>query len=246
MSKSTKNVIDPQRLVDRYGADTVRMFCLFASPPERDLEWSDEGVEGAWRFLNRVWRLVFENRQTLSNAQPYDAIQSLSSNLQEIHRKTHKTIKKVTEDIENRFHFNTAISAVMELFNAVQQFIGNGKEISELVSSVMKEAVDTMVVLLHPVVPHITEELWRALGHSNSLAMVSWPTYREEALKKETFLVVIQVNGKLRSRIEIPPSLTEKQIQGLALEDTRVQHFIGEKEIKKVIVVQKKLVNVVV
>jgi leucyl-tRNA synthetase len=246
MSKSTKNVIDPQKLVDRYGADTVRMFCLFASPPERDLEWSDEGVEGAWRFLNRVWRLVVENSQTLSNAQPYDAIQSLSPDLQNIHRKKHQTIKKVTEDIEDRFHFNTAISAVMELFNMVHQFISNGKEISELAFSVIKEAVDTMVILLHPVVPHITEELWRTLGHSDSLAIVSWPQYREEALKKETCLVVIQVNGKLRSRIEIPVSLTEKEIQDLTLKDTRVQHFIGKKEIKKIIVVQKRLVNIVV
>ncbi|MBW2105415.1 MAG: leucine--tRNA ligase [Deltaproteobacteria bacterium] len=246
MSKSTKNVIDPQKLVDRYGADTVRMFCLFASPPERDLEWSDEGVEGAWRFLNRVWRLVFENRQTLSNAQHYDAIQSLSPDLQDIHRKTHQTIKKVTEDIENRFHFNTAISAVMELFNTVHQFISNGEEISELASSVLKEAVDTMVMLLHPVVPHITEELWRALGHSDSLAIVSWPTYREEAIKKETCLIVIQVNGKLRSKIEIPVSLNEKEIQDLALKDKRVQRFIRDKEIKKVIVVQKRLVNIVV
>jgi leucyl-tRNA synthetase len=246
MSKSTKNVIDPQTLVDRYGADTVRMFCLFASPPERDLEWSDEGVEGAWRFLNRVWRLVFENRQSLSNEKPYDAIQPLSPDLHNIHRKTHQTIRKVTEDIENRFHFNTAISAVMELFNTVNQFIGNEKEISELASSVIKEAVDTMVILLHPVVPHITEELWRALGHSDSLAIVSWPTYREEALKKETYLIVIQVNGKLRSRIEIPVSLNEKEIQDLALKDKRVQHFIQGKEIKRVIVVQKKLVNIVV
>jgi leucyl-tRNA synthetase len=152
----------------------------------------------------------------------------------------------VTEDIEDRFHFNTAISAVMELFNTVNQFISNGKEISELAFSVIKEAVDTMVILLHPVVPHITEELWRALDHSDSLAIVSWPTYREEALKKETCLVVIQVNGKLRSRIEIPVSLTEKEIQDLALKDTRIQSFIQEKEIKKVIVVQKKLVNIVV
>jgi len=246
MSKSTKNVIDPQKLVDRYGADTVRMFCLFASPPERDLEWSDEGVDGAWRFINRVWRLVFENRQTISNVKPYDATQSLSPDLHNIHRKTHQTIRKVTEDIENRFHFNTAISAAMELFNMVNQFINNGKQISELASSVIKEAVDSMVMLLHPVVPHITEELWRALGHSDSLAIVSWPTYREDALKKETCLIVIQVNGKLRSRIEIPVSLNEKEIQDLALKDKRVQHFIQEKEIKRVIVVQKRLVNIVV
>ena len=246
MSKSTRNVIDPQRLIDRYGADTVRMFCLFASPPERDLEWSDEGVEGAWRFLNRVWRLVDENREAMSNIQPYDGILALSSDLKDIHRKTHQTIKKVTEDIEDRFHFNTAISAIMELFNTINQFLNNGKEVSEIAWSVIKEAVDTMVILLHPVVPHITEELWMTLGYDNSLATGSWPTYREEALEKETRLVVIQVNGKVRSRIEVPVSLNEKEIQDRALEDKRVQNFIGENEIKRVIVVQKKLVNVVV
>ena len=246
MSKSTKNVIDPQKLVDRYGADTVRMFCLFASPPERDLEWSDEGVEGAWRFLNRVWRLAFENGQTLSKTKAYDATESLSPDLQEIHRKTHQTIKKVTEDIEDRFHFNTAISAIMELFNAVHQFISNEKEISEQAFSIIKEAVDTMIILLYPVVPHISEELWRRLGHNDSLAIVSWPQYLDEALKTETCLVVIQVNGKLRSRIEIPVSLTETEIQDLALKDTRIQHFVREKEIKKIIVVKKKLVNIVV
>ncbi len=246
MSKSTRNVIDPQKLIDRYGADTVRMFCLFASPPERDLEWSGEGVEGAWRFLNRVWRLVDENREAMSNIKPYDGILPLPSDLKDIHRKTHQTIKKVTEDIEDRFHFNTAISAIMELFNKVNQFFNNGKEISEIAWSIIKEAVDTMVILLHPVVPHITEELWRTLGYDNSLAIVSWPTYKEEALEKESRLVVIQVNGKVRSRIEVPVSLNEKEIQDQALGDKRVQHFIGDKEIKKVIIVQKKLVNVVV
>jgi leucyl-tRNA synthetase len=222
------------------------MFCLFASPPERDLEWSDEGVEGAWRFLNRVWRLLIENKGHLSNVKPYDGRAALSSNLRDIHRKTHQTIKKVTEDIEDRFHFNTAISANMELFNRTNQFLNNNKEISGVAWSVLKEAVETMVILLHPVVPHITEELWEILGHGESLTTVSWPTYRKEALEKESRLVVIQVNGKVRSRIEIPVSLAEEEIQDQALRDKRVQHFIGGKEVKRVIVVQKKLVNVVV
>jgi len=246
MSKSTKNVIDPQKLIDRYGADTVRMFCLFASPPERDLEWSDEGVEGAWRFINRVWRLVIVNVEPLANVRPYNGILRLSPDLRDIHRKTHQSLKKVTEDIEERFHFNTAISAIMELFNTINQFLNNGKEISEVDWSVIKEAVDTMVILLHPIVPHITEELWEILGHSQSLATVSWPTYREEALEKESHLIVIQVNGKVRSRIEVPVSMNEKEIQDQALRDKRVRHFIGDREIKRIIVVQKKLVNVVV
>jgi leucyl-tRNA synthetase len=152
----------------------------------------------------------------------------------------------VTEDIEDRFHFNTAISAIMELFNTINQFLNNGKEISEVDWPVIKEAVDTMVILMHPIVPHITEELWEILGHGQSLATVSWPTYREEALEKESHLIVIQVNGKVRSRIEVPVSMNEKEIQDQALRDKRVRHFIGDKEIKRVIVVQKKLVNVVV
>jgi leucyl-tRNA synthetase len=246
MSKSTKNVIDPQRLFDRYGADTVRMFCLFASPPERDLEWSDEGVEGSWRFLNRIWRLVSENGEALSSVEPYNGGLSLSPHLHDMYAKTHQTIKKVTEDIEERFHFNTAISAIMELFNMISQFLNTGEKISPVAWSVIREAVDAMIVLLHPIVPHITEELWSAMGHRESLVTISWPTYTEKALEKETRLVVVQVNGKVRSRIEVPASYDDQEIQDQALSDERVQRFINDKTIKRVIVVQKKLVNVVV
>jgi leucyl-tRNA synthetase len=246
MSKSTKNVIDPQELVNRYGADTVRMFCLFAAPPERDLEWSDEGVEGSWRFLNRVWRFIFENKENLLRAECYDDAISLSPDLKNIYRKTHQTIKKVTEDIEERFHFNTAISAIMELFNAVNQFLNNEEKVSDTAWSVLKKATESIVVLLHPIVPHVTEELWNMLGHDESLAALSWPTYTEKALEQETRLVVIQVNGKVRSKIDVPVSLTEEEIKEQALNDQRVQHFIADKEIKRVIVVQQKLVSVVV
>jgi leucyl-tRNA synthetase len=246
MSKSTRNVIDPQDLIDRYGADTVRMFCLFASPPERDLEWSDEGVEGAWRFINRVWRFIEENKELLSRVLPYDGLQEIPPDLRDIHRKTHQSIKKVTEDIEDRFHFNTAISAIMELLNTVNQFLSTNDEIAEEAWSVIKEATETMVVLLHPIVPHVTEELWAALGCEQSLATVPWPEYREESLAVERRLVVIQVNGKLRSRIEVDASLTEEEIRQQALEDERIQRFVADKEIKKVIVVRNKLVNVVV
>jgi leucyl-tRNA synthetase len=246
MSKSTKNVIDPQKLIDRYGSDTVRMFCLFASPPERDLEWSDEGVEGSWRFLNRLWRLISENRGNLSAVKPYDGSPALTPGLKAIYGKTHETIKKITEDIEERFHFNTAISATMELFNKVSQFLNAGDEMSELAWAVIREAVDAMLVLLHPIVPHITEELWAALGNAESLATLSWPTYTEKALEKETRLVVVQVNGKVRTRIEVPVAWGDGEIQDKALNDERILRFIDGKEIKRVIVVQKKLVNIVV
>jgi len=246
MSKSKKNVVDPEDLIERYGADTVRMFCLFASPPERDLEWSDQGVEGSFRFLHRVWRLVDENLETLRKATPYGGEGALPEELKDLHRKTHQTIKKVTNDIEDRFHFNTAISAVMELVNDIHKVLAGAEKDSELKGAVLKEAVEAAVVLLSPVVPHITEELWRMTGHEDLLLNVPWPAFRGEALEVEKRLVVLQVNGKVRDRIEVPASFTEKEIEGAALANERVLNFVGPKPVKKVIVVGQKLVNVVV
>jgi len=246
MSKSTKNVLDPQKLIEKYGADTVRMFCLFASPPERDLEWNDEGVEGSWRFLNRVWRIVTENSDNIKNSNRWENFSSLPPYLKDMYRKIHLTIKKVTEDIEDRFHFNTAISAIMELFNKISQLLNSEKELNEADWSVVKEAVENMIVLLNPVVPHISEELWRELGYKSSLVEFSWPQYREEFLEKETCVIVIQVNGKVRSRMDAPVSLNKTEMENMALSDERTRKFIGEKAIKKVIVVPDKLVNIVI
>ena len=246
MSKSKKNVVDPQELIDRYGADTVRMFCLFASPPDKDLEWNDQGVEGSYRFLNRVWRLIVTHIDELTGVSVYEEGEGLSGQLRSLYRKTHETIKKVTDDIENRFHFNTAISAVMELVNEVNQFLNSKEQKDNIAWSVVREAVEATVVLLSPVVPHITEELWQMLGHDTSLLKVSWPSYNEDALQTEKRLIVLQVNGKVRNRIEVPVSYGAKEIEDEALADARIQHFIAQKPIKKVIVVQNKLVNVVV
>ncbi len=246
MSKSKKNVVDPSELVERYGADTVRMFCLFASPPERDLEWSDQGVEGAHRFLKRVWRLVSDNVDEISRVPMYHGSPKLAGALKELHRKTHETIKKVTDDIEDRFHFNTAISAVMELVNDVYGCLNSDQEKDDQAWSVIREAVESTVALLSPVVPHITEEMWRMLGHHNFLQEAEWPVLREDALEVEKRIVVIQVNGKLRSRIEVPASFNREQIEAAALEDERIKDFVGNGKIRKVIVVQQKLVNVVV
>jgi len=246
MSKSKKNVIDPQDLIDDYGADTVRMFCLFAAPPEKGLEWSDQGVEGVFRFLGRVWRLVVDHHEELLAVPIYDAKSDLQGKMTDLHRKTHQTIKKVTQDIETRFHFNTAISAVMELVNEITQFMNSKDEKDVLGWSVIREGIEATVIMLSPVVPHITEELWHLLGHDTSLLNVAWPGYLENALKVQTRLIVLQVNGKVRSKIELPASLDEKQIETEALADERVQRFIEGKPIKKVIVVQKKLVNIVV
>jgi leucyl-tRNA synthetase len=246
MSKSKKNVVDPQSLIDEYGADTVRMFCLFASPPEKDLEWSDRGVDGSYRFLNRIWRLVTDHIGELNKVPVYEGRDSLPDRLKALHRKTHQTIKKVTDDIENRFHFNTGISAVMELVNEVTQFLNSKEKKDDTAWSVIREAIETSVVLLSPVVPHITEEMWEMLGRDECLITVPWPTYREDALEVENRLVVLQVNGKVRSRIEVPVSYSEDEIEAEALADERIKRFIDGKPVRKVIVVQKKLVNVVV
>jgi leucyl-tRNA synthetase len=246
MSKSKKNVVDPQPLIDEYGADTVRMFCLFASPPEKDLEWSDRGVDGSYRFLNRIWRLVTDHIDEITNVRAYEGKDSLPDRLKAVHRKTHQTIKKVSDDIENRFHFNTGISAVMELVNEVTQFLNSKEKKDDTAWSVIREALETSVVLLSPVVPHITEEMWEMLGHDECLITVPWPEYREDALEVENRLVVLQVNGKVRSRMEVPASYSEEEIESEALADERIKRFIDGKPVRKVIVVQKKLVNVVV
>jgi leucyl-tRNA synthetase len=245
MSKSKKNVVDPARLVETYGADTVRMFCLFASPPERDLEWSDQGVEGAYRFLNRVWRLVDDNLDNIKNAPVVDE-EKLSGDLKALNRKIHETVKKVTNDIEDRFHFNTAISAVMELINEVYRYMNDVKVMDESAWSVIRETAEKTVILLSPVVPHITEELWHMLGHEGYLINEGWPGYNEGVLEKEKRLVVIQVNGKVRSKIEVPASLSDKEIEEKALQDEKVKGFIGDKNIRKIFVVQQKLVNIVI
>ena len=245
MSKSKKNVVDPQELIDQYGADTVRMFCLFASPPDKDLEWSDQGVEGSYRFLSRIWRLVTLNLEGLMRVSPYGGGEALQGQLRALYRKTHETIKKVTADIENRFHFNTAISAVMELVNEVNQFLNSNEPKDDRAWAVIREAVEATVVLLSPVAPHIAEELWQMLGHDRPLIEVSWPAYHEAALQVETRQVVLQVNGKVRNRIDVPASYDERAIEEAALADEKVQQFVSGKQIKKVIVVQKKLVNVV-
>ena len=272
MSKSKKNVIDPNLLLDRYGADTTRLFCLFAAPPERDLEWSEQGVDGAYRFLNRVWRLAVAWMGVLEGAEPFaedprtfpgkgQAHKTLPKKRQQdsdpsednreyrtLWKKTHETIKKVTNDIEDRFHFNTVISAVMELVNLMQTLpvVQTDKDSVNEAAGLMRFAMETVVVLLSPIVPHFAEELWAALGHETSVVLAPWPTYQEEALVKEELLIVIQVNGKLRSRFSVPADADDDTIKEIALADERTQAFIAGKEIRKVIVVKKKLVNIVV
>ncbi len=244
MSKSKKNVIDPNILLEKYGADTTRLFCLFAAPPERDLEWSEQGVEGGYRFLNRVWRLVRMWMDSIREAEPFDGRpDQVGGDSRDVVKKTHETIKKVTKDIEDRFHFNTAISSIMELVNTLY---GVEPEKSPQKIAVMRFAMESVTLLLSPIVPHFAEELWNALGFETSILLASWPAYREDALVKDEFLIVVQVNGKLRSRFNVDADADDGTIKEMALSDERVQKFIDGKPVRKVIVVKKKLVNIVV
>ncbi|MFW6331761.1 MAG: leucine--tRNA ligase [Thermodesulfobacteriota bacterium] len=246
MSKSKRNVIDPNTLLEAYGADTTRLFCLFAAPPERDLEWSEQGVEGGYRFLNRVWRLARDWMEPTRPVTAYaDSPDELDGDLRDLYRKIHETIRRVTGDIEDRFHFNTAISAVMELVNAMYG-IDRSKAAEGPTAGVMRLGLETAILLLSPMVPHFSEEIWSALGHENSVLLAAWPEYRKEALQKEEMTIVVQVNGKLRSRFDISADADDETLKETALADERVQKFIADKTIRKVIVVKKKLVNIVV
>lgn len=243
MSKSKGNVVSPEEIIAKYGADTARLFILFAAPPDRDLEWSDQGVEGCFRFLNRVWRLVYSYHQQVQNIEPVD--QAGDNADKELRRIIHSTIKKVTEDVGKRFNFNTAISAIMELVNSLQHYRdqkANGQENLALV----RFGLEKLVLLLAPFAPHIAEELWQALGKESSVHLESWPTYDEKALEQDEVTVVIQVNGKVRGRVNLPKDMPQEELKPLVLEEKRVQDFIAGKEIVKFIVVPNKLVNIVV
>jgi leucyl-tRNA synthetase len=240
MSKSKGNVVDPDALISKYGADTARLFSLFAAPPEKDLDWNDQGVDGSFRFLSRIWKLVHDRLDLIKNAGPVD-VGSMSAEERTLRRVVHKTIRKVTEDLEERFHFNTAIAAVMELLNVLQP--------AELATpqfpSVMKEALQSVIMLMAPFVPHITEELWQRLGNGTPLTLTSWPDYDRSAVVDEELLIVVQVNGKLRSKITVAAGTGEEEAKALALADEKIVQFLEGQTVRKVICVPGKLVNIV-
>ncbi|HXV83822.1 MAG TPA: leucine--tRNA ligase [Candidatus Binatia bacterium] len=245
MSKSKKNIVDPEDLINRYGADTARLFTLFAAPPEKDLEWSDQGVEGAYRFLTRLWRFVCQHRDLLGRVNANLIGEELPPELREIRRAIHKTIKKVTGDIDSRFHFNTAIAAIMELFNSLSAAAQDERRFNEGFS-LFKAGLEVMIIMLYPFVPHITSELWECLGHQGALDAVLWPSYSEEALEAEQLLIVVQVNGKVRGKITVAADVEESAIESEALQDQRVRSFLNGKKVRKVIQVPRRLVNIVV
>ncbi|MGH8283132.1 MAG: leucine--tRNA ligase [Gammaproteobacteria bacterium] len=240
MSKSRNNGVDPQALVDKYGADTVRLFMLFAAPPEQTLEWSEAGVEGAHRFLKRLWRAVAEHVNARAILKPDN--DTLDDRPRGLRRQIHETIAKVGDDIGRRYTFNTAVAAVMELLNALT----HGEHASARDRALKQEGLEAIVLLLAPMTPHICETLWRELGHAESVMMARWPEVDETALVRNHIELVVQVNGKLRGRVEVALDADRKSVESAALAEPNVKRFIEGKAVKKVIVVPGKLVNVVV
>lgn len=243
MSKSKGNIVSPEEIVGKYGADTARLFILFASPPERDLDWSDQGVEGSFRFLNRVWRLVNEFIPWKFHKPDKVDYPNLPDAEKELLYLTNYVIKKVTEDIEERFNFNTAVSAIMELVNGIND---NKDDISDSNKWIIGEAIENLIILLSPFVPHIAEELWEKIGKKGSVHLMDWPEWNEDALKRDEITIVIQINGKVRDKININSGAEEEEIKEKAFARDKIKNYVKNREIIKTIVVPKKLVNIVV
>ena len=243
MSKSLGNVVSPEEILSKYGADTARLFILFAAPPERELEWSDQGVEGSFRFLNRIWRIVQAFEAVLAQKVTEYDHSNLSEADKDLRRVLHSSIKKVTNDIETRFNFNTAISTMMELVNALYAYKEAAKEPN---AGLVYEAISDLIKMMSPFVPHITEELWRgAIDANSSVHEQSWPECDEEALKVDNVEIVLQVNGKVRGRLPVPAEATKEELEKIAMADANVQAHIGDATVRKVICVPGRLVNIV-
>lgn len=243
MSKSLGNVVSPEEILSKYGADTARLFILFAAPPERELEWSDQGVEGSFRFLNRIWRIVQAFEAVLAQKVTEYDHSNLSEADKDLRRVLHSSIKKVTNDIETRFNFNTAISTMMELVNALYAYKEAAKEPN---AGLIYEAISDLIKMMSPFVPHITEELWRgAIDANSSVHEQNWPECDEEALKVDNVEIVLQVNGKVRGRLTVPAEATKEELEKIAMADANVQAHIGDATVRKVICVPGRLVNIV-
>jgi len=240
MSKSLGNVVSPEEIINKYGADTARLFILFAAPPERELDWSDAGVEGSYRFLNRVYRLVYDFSTAYTGGdQPFEIKTEADKELNYV---LHTTIKKVTDDVGGRFSFNTAISSIMELVNELYRY----KELKDANQAFMKSVIDTLITILSPFTPHICEEMWQQMGHEETLTNVSWPSYDEKALVRDTIEIVVQVNGKLKEKLNVANNLSREDLEKTALSNDKVKALIEGQNVVKVIAVPNKLINIVI
>ncbi len=244
MSKSKGNVVSPDELVAEYGADTLRLYTLFIGPPEKDAEWNDAGVEGAFRFLRRLWKCVYDHHAVLEQARGLTLDPAAMSPADRaLYRKTHESIDRITRDLEGDFHFNTAIAQIMELTNELSTFAVDPQSTPQALA-VFRHAVETIVLLMSPFAPHVAEELWAALGHPPSIFRAGWPTVDPQALVREEIEIVLQINGKVRDHLTVPAGLDSKAIEALAMESPTIRRHLEGKTIRKVIVVPGKLINI--
>ena len=242
MSKSKGNVVSPEEIINKYGADTARLFILFAAPPEKELEWSDQGVEGSYRFINRVYRLVSEFIEKYGTDIDTSKIEAVTDEDKQLNYVLNSTISRVTEDTNGRFNFNTDISAIMELINELYKY----KELNRLNKELYAFAIEKAVIILSPFAPHLCEELWEALGHEGSIGDEPWPSFDESALIKSTVEIVIQVNGKLKTKMDIPGDFGREEMEKLVSESDEIKEIIADKNILKIIAVPGRLINIVV
>ena len=263
MSKSKGNVVDPDDMIQQYGADALRLYVMFVAPPEKEIEWTDAGLEGSFRFLARVWRLVDQVADTVGGEGiPKPEELDLNDAERALRRKTHETIRRVTQDLDPRVHLNTAVSGLMELVNELYAFCGDsgcamigrdpddenavGSTVRPETVSVVKEAVEALVLMISPFTPHMAEELWERLGHAGGVVAAGWPAYDEAVARAEQIVVPVQVNGKVRSRLTVPIGTSEEDLQKLALADSSVAKYLEGNTVKKIVVVNGKLVSIVI
>ncbi|MCK5585073.1 class I tRNA ligase family protein, partial [Candidatus Bipolaricaulota bacterium] len=244
MSKSKRNVVDPKDIVEQYGADTERLYTMFMGPPDRDIDWTNEGIRGAFRFLKRVWNLIITNVDRLTDVDVTVDSDALAGDALALWRRVHRTIKKVTEDIEDRFSFNTAVAAIMEFFNDLSAYVAG----DEVDTALLREAFDALILILSPFTPFICEELWQRIGHADSILDQAWPSFQETALEEDTVEVPVQVNGKLRARIILPAAVAAdpEALTDAALANKRIQEVIAGKTLVKAISIPGKMVSLVV
>ena len=249
MSKSRGNVVSPDILIDKYGADTQRLYILFIGPPQKDAEWNDRGILGAYRFLNRLWQKITDYEELYMKIQRTDInIQKLSNEAKTLYRQTNQTIKKVTEDMETSWHFNTAIASMMELLNNVDAFnvVTPHNAAEELNFNVFRHTMESFLLLMAPFIPHICEELWEVMGHKPSIFNQSWPAFDRNAIQEELVEIVIQINNKVRSHLSVPVDVSDDELKRRVLNDERIKAFLDGKKIINTIIVPNKLVNIVV
>jgi len=250
MSKSKGNVVDPDEMMQKFGADALRLYVMFVAPPEKEVEWSDTGLEGSWRFLARAWRIVDQWSDLIKHAVPVAGIDAASFDAAErqLRRKAHDTIRRVTVDVEQRIHLNTAVSALMELVNGLYAFsetAQKGGPVRAQSLSALREAIEALIVMISPFAPHMAEELWEMTGHAGGIERATWPSFDEAVAKADEIVVPVQVNGKLRSRLTVPADTPESDLRERALADPAVRPHVEGKTIKSVVIVKGKLINVV-